>query len=270
PAVEGERLAENIFVPVDIADPAVIRLAARLAMAKGGNVLVGAIAAGPGELDDARARAREGELVASAVGAEASSIVRVDTSAAAAIEAIVAEHGVTLVLTGWRRSALAADVVLGGQHAELVAIADVPVLTVLTAGADYRRVVLAFDEDDIGGHAAERDLAVALAGIAASGARGRAVVIAPSDEVARDVAAQVGEDTEAIGDGRSRREALAALAREDDLVLVPARPGGSPLHRDALALASLPVDCTVAVPARAHSVSALVTGTPTLVGSRAG
>jgi Kef-type K+ transport system membrane component KefB len=270
PAVEGERLAENIFVPVDIADPAVIRVGARLAMAKGGNVLVGAIAAGPGELDDARARARDGELVASAVGAEASSIVRVDTSAAAAIEAIVAEHGVTLVLTGWRRSALAADVVLGGQHAELVAIADVPVLTVLTAGADYRRVVLALDEDDIGGrHAAERDLAVALAGIAAAGARGRAVVIAPSD-VAREIAAQVGEDTEAIVDGRSRREAVAAFAREDDLVLVPARSGGSPLHRDALALASLPVGCTVAVPARAHSATALVTGTPTLVGSRAG
>jgi Kef-type K+ transport system membrane component KefB len=271
PAVEGERLAENIFVPVDVADPAVIRLAARLAMAKGGNVLVGAIASGPGELDDARARAREGELVASAVGAEASSIVRVDTSAAAAIEAIVAEHGVTLVLTGWRRSALAADVVLGGQHAELVAVADVPVLTVLTAGADYRRVVLALDEDDIGGrHAAERDLAVALAGIAAAGVRGRAAVIAPSDEAARDVAARVGEDTDAIVDGRSRREAVAAFAREDDLVLVPARSGGSPLHRDALALASLPVDCTVAVPARAHTATARVTGTPTLVGSRAG
>ena len=271
PAIEGERLAENIFVPVDVTDADVIRLAARLAMAKGGNVLVGAIAAAPGELDDARARAREGELVASAVGAEASSLVRVDTSAASAVEAIVAEHGVTLVVTGWRRSALAADVVLGGQNTELVAVADVPVLTVLTAGADYRRVVLALDEDDMGGrHAAERDLAVALASIAASGVRGRAAVIAPSDEAAREIAGQIGEDTEAVVDGRSRREAVAAFARQDDLVLVPARSGGAPLHRDALALASPPIDGTVAVPARAHSGSALVTGTPTLVGSRAG
>ena len=196
------------------------------------------------ESSTTRAPAHEkGSWSASAVGAEASSIVRVDTSAASAIEAIVAEHGVTLVVTGWRRSALAADVVLGGQNAELVAIADVPVSTVLTAGADYRRVVLALDEErHRRASAAERDLAVALASIAAGGARGRAVVIAPSDEAARDVAAQIGEDTEAIVDGRSRREALAALAREDDLVLVPARSGGSPLHRDALALASLPVD----------------------------
>ena len=151
--------------------------------------------------------------------------------------------------------------------AELVAVADVPVLTVLTAGADYRRVVLALDEGDTGGrHAAERDLAVALASIAAGGVRGRAAVIAPTDEVARAVAAQVGEDTEAIVDGRSRREAVAAFAREDDFVLVPARSGGSPLHRDAVALASPPIDCTVAVPARARSGSVLVTGTQTLVG----
>ncbi|MBM2822608.1 MAG: cation:proton antiporter, partial [Thermoleophilia bacterium] len=46
PLVQGERLAETIFVPTDVVDdPAVVRLAARLAMAKGGNVLVGAVAA---------------------------------------------------------------------------------------------------------------------------------------------------------------------------------------------------------------------------------
>jgi hypothetical protein len=73
-----------------------------------------------------------------------------------------------------------------------------------------------------------------------------------------------------VVDGRSRREAVAAVAREDDLVLVPARPGASPLNRDALAVASLAVGCTVAVPTRPHALAALVTGTPMLVGSRAG
>ena len=34
----------------------------------------------------------------------------------------------------------------GGQNADLVALADVPVLAVLTAGEDYTRVVLALDE----------------------------------------------------------------------------------------------------------------------------
>jgi Universal stress protein family len=73
------------------------------------------------------------------VGAEASSLVRVETSTASALAAIVAEHAVTLVVTGWRRAALAADMVLGGQNADLVALADVPVLAVLRAGEDYRR-----------------------------------------------------------------------------------------------------------------------------------
>jgi Kef-type K+ transport system membrane component KefB len=270
--VEGQRLAENVFVPVDVDDPAVVRLAARLAMAKGGNVLVGAFAAASGEqLDAARDRARSAERTASAVGAEASSVVRVDTSAASALAAIVAEHEVTLVITGWRRAALAADVVLGGQNADLVALADVPVLAVLTAREDYSRVVLALDGGDLDGrHVAERDLAVALASAAAAGVRGRVLVIAPDDLAARKVAGQLGEDAEAVGDARSRPDAVAALAREDDLVLVPARAGGLPMHRDAFAIAALRLGCTVAVPTRPHAAAALVTGTSTLVGSRAG
>ena len=273
PPVEGERLAENIFVPVDVVDdPAVIRLAARLAMAKGGNVLVGALAAASGEeLVDARTRVRTAELAASAVGAEASSVVRVDTSAASAFAAIAAEHGVTLVVTGWRKAALAADVVLGGENVDIVTLADVPVLAVLTARDDYRRVVLALDHVDLDTrHVAERDLAIAVASIAAAGARGRVLVIAPDEEAAREVAAQLGEDAETVVDARSRRDAVAAVAREDDLVLLPGRAGGLPLHRDAFAIASLPLQCTVAVPARPHAATALVTGTSTLVGSRAG
>ena len=135
PPVEGERLAETIFVPIDVDDdPAITRLAARLAMAKGGHVLIGAVATSRDQLDDARDHAQAAEQVASAVGAEAASVVRVDTFAAAAIAAIVAEHGVTLVVTGWRRAALGAEVILGGRPARpRRASADVPVLAVLTA-----------------------------------------------------------------------------------------------------------------------------------------
>jgi Kef-type K+ transport system membrane component KefB len=271
-AVAGERLAENVLVPVDLDDPAVVRLAARLAMAKGGHVLVGAMAAASGEmLEAARARARTAERVAAAVGAEASSVVRVDTSPASALAAIVAEHEVTLVVTGWRRAALAADVVLGGEDADLVALADVPVLAVLTAGDEYRRVVLALDQGDMAGrHAAERDLAVAVASVAAAGARGRVLVVAPDEAAAREVGGQLGEEAEVLVDGRARRDAVAAIAREDDLVLIPARSGGSPMHRDAVAVASLGLGCTVAVPTRPHTAAALVSGTQTLVGSRAG
>ena len=178
---------------------------------------------------------------------------------------------VTLVVTGWRKAALAADVVLGGQNVDLVALADVPVLAVLTARDEYKRVVLALDEADLDTrHAGELDLAVAVASVAAAGARGRVLVIAPDEAAAREVAGHLGEDVETLVDARPRRDAVAAVAREDDLLLVPARSGGSPLHRDAVALASLPVGCTVAVPTRPHSAAALASGTPTLVGSRAG
>jgi hypothetical protein len=51
-------------------------------------------------------------------------------------------------------------------------------------------------------------------------------------------------------------------------VLMPNRPGGQLFHRDAVAVSSLAVGCTVGVPARAHTGATLVTGTPVLVGSR--
>ncbi len=56
---------------------------------------------------------------------------------------------------------------------------------------------------------------------------------------------------------------MAAIARPDDLVLMPSRPGGSPLPPDAAVVASLPVGCSVGVPARPHSTTGLVTGSST-------
>ena len=269
PPVQAERLAENVFVPVDVVDDrAVIELAARIAMAKGGNVLVGAVAAAGGApLEDARDRATAAERQASTLGAEASSVVRVDQSEAAAIAAIAAEHGVTLMVTGWRRAAVAADVVLGGQALDLVALADVPVLAVLAARGEYRRVVLALDAEDLS-DGSERDLAVACASVAAAATSGRALVLVPEDDAAPDLGGFAGDAVDVVVDRRPRLEAVAALAREDDLVLVPGRAGRSPLHRDAAAVAALPVSCSVAVSTRPHAGAGLVTGTTTLVGSR--
>ena len=191
PRVQGERLAERIFVPVGSVDePGVVRLAARLAMAKGGNVLVGVVAPASGELlEAARQRAKTAEKEASAVGAETSSVVRVDVSPAAALAATIAEHDVTLVVSGWRKAEFAADVMLGGEDMDLVAVASVPVLAVLAAHGDYRRVVLALDGGDLDDRReAERDLAIAITAVAAAGARGRALVIAPDEEAARKIA----------------------------------------------------------------------------------
>jgi hypothetical protein len=268
--IQGERLADTVFVRADLTDsPAISRLAARLAMAKGGNVLVGAVApAGGAPLETARERAKAVEREVSAHGAEASTVVRVDASEASALAAIVAEHGVSLVVTPWRRAAIAVDSVLGGEALDLVALADVPVLGVLSAGAaEPRRVVLALDRADLS-DGAQRDLAVACASIAAASVRGRAVVVGPKGQAVQDLARLVSDDSEVVLDGRSRADAVAAIAREDDLVLLPSRPGPAPLPRDATAIAALPVACSVAVPTRPHAASSLVTGTATLVGSR--
>jgi hypothetical protein len=249
-------------------DAAVVEIAARLAMAKGGNVLVGAVAGAAGDqLDSARERARAAERQVAGIGAEVSSVVRVDDSEASALAAIIAEHGVTLMVTGWRRAAVAADVILGGQDVDLVALADVPVLAIMSARGEFRRVVLALDGSDLT-NLAERDLAIAVASVAASATRGKATVLLPDDEEGAAFAAVLGDRGDIVRDSRSRREALAAIAREDDFVLVPARPGRSPLHRDAAAAAALAVACTVAVPTRARAGAGLVTGTTTFVGSR--
>jgi len=270
PAIQGERLAENVFVPVDVVDdPDVVELAARLAMAKGGTVLVGAVAAGPGRLlEAARARAEAAERQVAGLGAEASSVVRIDESEAAALSAIVAEHGISLMVTGWKRAAVAAAVVLGGEDIDLVALADVPVLAVLAARGQRRRVVLALDSEDLAGPGGERDLAVAAASVAAAAARGRAVVLGPDAGGLHELARLVGDGAEVVEDPRPRREALAALVRDDDFVLVPARPGSSSLPRDAAFVVGLPVACSVAVATRPRAGAALVTGTAALVGSR--
>lgn len=268
--VQGERLAETVFVRADLTEsPAISRLAARLAMAKGGNVLVGAVApAGGSPLEAARERANAVEREVSAHGAEASTVVRVDASEAEALSAIVAEHGVSLVLTPWRRAAIAVDSVLGGEALDLVALADVPVLGVLSAGAsEPRRVVLALDRADVA-DGAQLDLAVACASIAAAAVRGRAVVVAPEGQAVGELARLVADGAEIVLDRRSRVDAVAAIARADDLVLLPSRPGPSPLPRDAAAIAALPVACSVAVPTRPHAGASLVTGTGTFVGSR--
>jgi Kef-type K+ transport system membrane component KefB len=270
PRVQGERLAETIFVPVDVVDdPEVVELAGRMAMAKGGTVLVGAVAATPGpQLDSARGRAEAAVKHVLAIGGEASSVVRVNPSEASAIAAMVAENGVTLMVTGWKRAAVVSDVVLGGQRIDLVALADVPVLAVLAARGRYQRVVLALDADDVSQHPTECDLAIALTIVAGAAVRGRVVVVVPVG-VDLDVVARVtAGGAEVVQDARSRRDAVAGIATASDLVLIPSRPGLSPLHRDAAAIAALPVGCSVAVPTRPHTGAGLVTGTTTLVGSR--
>jgi hypothetical protein len=142
------------------------------------------------------------------------------------------------------------------------------VLAVLSADGHYERVVLALDADDVSQHLSERDLAIAVTIVAGAVVRGRVVVVVPADADADVVGKLTAGGAEVVQDARARRDAVAAIVGEHDLVLVPSRPGRSPVHRDAAAIAALPVGCSVAVPTRPHTGAGLVTGTTTLVGSR--
>jgi len=241
-------------------------------MGKGGNVLIGAVAATRGaELAAARSRVESAEASAAAAGAETQAAVRLDASAAAGLAAIVAEHEASLIVIGWRRAAFGADIVLGGQSADLIALAEVPVLAVSAGGSDFRRVVLALDRDDLDARRfGERDLAAAVAAIAAAAARGRVLVLAPESEAGREIARLVDDDAEVVIDTRPRRDALASILEADDLVIMPARLGASPFHRDAAAVASLPVGCSVGVPVRPRATAGFVHATATMVAGRAG
>ena len=86
----------------------------------------------------------------------------------------------------------------------------------------------------------------------------------------REVARLVDDDAEVVIDSRPRREVLASILEADDLVLMPARLGSSPFHRDAVAVASLPVGCSVGVPVRPRATASFVHATATMVAGRAG
>lgn len=151
----------------------------------------------------------------------------------------------------------------------LAVVAEVPVFAVSAGESDFRRVVLALDHHDL--HArqvVERDLAAAVAAIAAAAARGRVLVLAPEADAGREIGRLVDDDAEVV-DPRPRREALASILEADDLVLMPAR-GASPFHRDAAAVASLSVGCSVGVPVRPRATAGFVHATATMVAGRAG
>ncbi len=169
-----------------------------------------------------------------------------------------------------RRAAVAADFVLGGQHIDLVALADVPVLAVLAARGERTSVSSSRSTPRTSrSTCAERDLAIAVTIVAGAAVRGRVVVVVPEDadpDGRREAPGRCG--AEVVQDARPRRDAVAAVATASDLVLVPSRPGDRRCIGTPRAIAALPVGCSVAVPTRPRAGAGLVTGTTTLVGSR--
>jgi Kef-type K+ transport system membrane component KefB len=269
PTVSAAPLASTVFVPVEgVFDPALVRLAARLASTKGGTALVGTVAApaDKGELDEARQLVRSAAAEAEAVGAEATSAVRVDPSPRDGLAAIAAEYDASLVVLGWQPAVFGAELVLGGAAGDLASLIDVPLLLTVSGKDGLDRVVLALDNDDLRpASAGELELAIAVTELAAAAARGHCVVVAATEADARSVAERIGGADPVAG---PRLSAVSSMARPGDLLVLPSRPGRAALHRDAAKIAELPVGCGVTVPVRARATQGVVTGSPLVLGAR--
>ena len=206
-------------------------------------VLVGAVAPQAGrQLEAARERARRRGARCVGVGAEASSVVRVDASEAAALSAIVAEYGVTLVVTaGGGRGRRAIDSVLGGRASTCVALADVPVLACWPLGASGDGSSSPSTSDDLVGIPARaRSRGRVRVGRSRRDARGRAgrrwprtptrYVRRPARR--RRCRGRRGSAAAARRGGRARSRATTSSSFRRDA-------GRSPLHRDATTIAAI-------------------------------
>jgi Kef-type K+ transport system membrane component KefB len=269
PEVSATPLASAVFVPVeDVFDPALVRLAARFALAKGGTVIVGTVAAPSdrSELDEARQLVRTAAAEAEAVGAEATPFVRVDPSPRDGLAAIAAEHDASLVVLGWQPAVFGSELLLVGAAGELASLIDIPLLLTVSGKDGFERVLLALDEGDVRpSSSTELELAVAVTQLAQAAARGDTVVVAATEEDARSVAERVGGAQPLAG---PRVGTVGSTARQGDLVVIPSRPGRAALHRDAAKIAELPIGCAVAVALRARAVQGVVTGSPLVLGAR--
>ena len=192
-----------------------------------GNVLVGALAPTSGApLDEARARAKAGEQVASAVGAEAESVVRSTRlrgrSGGDRRRTRCDSHRHELAESGRRGGRRPRRA--GGRSRRSCGRPCSPCWPRgTTTAASFSRSTTTTSPSGAGPSATSRS-------------RSRTLRLPPSvaarwcslPKVRRRIAGLIGEGVDVVVDGRARHDAIAAIAREDDFVLMPARPGGPP------------------------------------------
>ena len=270
PPIDPGRLFETIAVTSDPEHgPALGRLAGRIASAHGGSVLAVAVAppdATGDALADARARASRVEAAAASVGAEVETVVRQGNAPAEIFAGLVGERQATLFLASVTQVMTIAQRFFG-QDPGLVGIGDVPVLAVAPGDTTPQRLVLSVEATDLAPrHAAELELAVSVAEGLAGAFDGRCLVIAPTDEDARRLAARISAKTEAVVNVDHRVTALEAMAGPEDLVIIP-------LRRSMIGMRSAQRlregSWSICVAARRQAASPLVADSPIGVAGRA-
>ncbi|MBW3620716.1 MAG: cation:proton antiporter [Actinobacteria bacterium] len=256
PAGRDEPLGRTVVVPV--ANPAsagsLIRFAALLAGPDSGSVIpvnVLGFDATRAQVDEHRRLTEDAESVALRHGAEARSIVRVDSTTTAGILHTIVEQGATAMLVGWkgytdRRTGFFGSVIDG-----LISGSPVPV-AVCHPGIDeeVRRIVLSVTHHDLStaGDPGLR-LAVAFATRMAQQADVPLVVVTEDDpdEVRAHLPEDRRERTDIVVDERRQSIALRHQTSAGDVVLMGVPPTAGRLDNRAIRVGRAIRDRTVIV-----------------------
>jgi Kef-type K+ transport system membrane component KefB len=225
---EVRDLGEVVVVPV--ANPAnaptLMRYASSFARADGG--LVVPVMVVPAETDEerlAQVRALDDEVVAVAqsAGAEARSILRIDTSPEAGIAHTVVEQNASMLIVGWKGGTGRAGASFGGIIDGVLASTFVPTLLVQEGASRPTRVLVVVDAS-VTAPAGEPAVRMALrtATIVARSTGSRVTVITNQDPVfVQRLTDEVLDGVRVELDERRRSIIVKERARPDDVVIAP-------------------------------------------------
>lgn len=227
-------LGETVVVPV--ANPAtagpLMSIAGLLAAQDSGKVLAVSVLgfeADRDALDEHRSAIEDAEQEALARGAEASSVVRIDSSASEGVLHTIVENDGSSVLLGWKGYANAREHFFGGIIDSVLAHVDVPAMVCRTSDEPIRRVVLPLSSPDLT-PAGMYDLRFTCS-VVSRIARELEVPVLVIAEVTDDRFGQMLEgvaDLEYLHEDGTRGSVLREQCREGDLVVVgntSSRPG---------------------------------------------
>jgi Kef-type K+ transport system membrane component KefB len=226
--IAARDLGETVVVPVanPTTAPRLMRLASAFARADGGivvPVLVVPNASDQEQLDRARSLDDAMLAVAQSAGAEARSVLRIDSSPEAGIAHTVVEHQGSLLVLGWKGATGRSDARFGGITDRVLSTTFVPTVIARESEVAPRRVLVVVDTSVVtpGGQPALR-LAVRTAAILArSEGIPVEVVTNEGDRTLDRLAADQLGGTVAV-DTRRRSIVVKDRARDTDVVVIPA------------------------------------------------
>jgi Kef-type K+ transport system membrane component KefB/nucleotide-binding universal stress UspA family protein len=259
PARRPPTLGETIVVPIanpDTAGP-LVDIAGLLAAQDSGKVLavnVLGYEASADELDEHREATENAEQKALSRGADASSLVRIDSTPTEGVLHTVVENNATLLVLGWKGYANAREHFFGGVIDAVLRQVKVPAL-VCRPGQDERitRIVLVVTRSDLTpAGRLDLDLSSRVAVRLAREAGVPLLIMSQvEDQRLQEIVTESGDarDVELLVDSRRPTDFLTELSRPGDLIIVgtpPTRPGiGHDAERVARAVADRTVVVTV-------------------------